>query len=81
MFPDAAARLRAIARDKGTWKGRAGIAEHLGSDTLLPVHVDGIGPMPARTGGEDGFSHGDEVRLTPDAARLCRCDLNGQAPR
>ena len=68
-----------IARDKGTWKGRVGVAEHLGSDTFLHVHVDGIGLMTVRTGGENDFSHGDEVWLTPDPARLYRFDLQGQA--
>ena len=70
-----------IARDKGTWKGRVGVAEHLGSDTFLHVHVDGIGLMTVRTGGENDFTHGDEVWLTPDAARLYRFDKNGQALR
>jgi len=68
-----------IARDKGTWKGRVGVAEHLGSDTFLHVHVDGVGLMTVRTGGENDFSHGDEVWLTPDPARLYRFDLQGQA--
>src|SRR4029079_16006377 len=34
-----------IARDKGTWKGTVGVAEHLGSDTFLHVHVDGMDLM------------------------------------
>jgi len=71
----------AIARDKGTWKGRVGVAEHLGSDTFLHVHVDGIGLTTVRTGGENDFTHGDEVWLTPDPARLYRFDKDGQALR
>jgi multiple sugar transport system ATP-binding protein len=68
-----------IARDKGTWKGRVGVAEHLGSDTFLHVHVDGIGLMTVRTSGEIDFTHGDDVWLTPDPARLYRFDPQGQA--
>jgi multiple sugar transport system ATP-binding protein len=68
-----------IAKDQGTWKGRVGVAEHLGSDTFLHVHVDGIGLMTVRTGGEIDFTHGDEVWLTPDPARLYRFDPQGQA--
>ena len=39
----------AIARDDGR-PGRAavGVAEHLGSDTFLHVHVDGVGLMTVR---------------------------------
>ncbi|MDP1729922.1 MAG: ABC transporter ATP-binding protein [Devosia sp.] len=70
-----------IARDRGEWKGRVGVAEHLGSDTFLHVHVDGIGLMTVRTGGEIDFFHGDDVWLTPDPSRLYRFARDGQALR
>ena len=63
----------------GTWKGKVGVAEQLGSDTFLHVHVDGLGLMTIRTDGDQTFSHGDDVYLTPDATRIYRFDAAGQA--
>ena len=63
----------------GTWKGKVGVAEQLGSDTFLHVHVDGLGLMTIRTDGDQTFSHGDDVYLTPDATRIYRFDAAGLA--
>ena len=63
----------------GTWKGTVGVAEQLGSDTFLHVHVDGLGLMTIRTDGDQTFSHGDDVYLTPDATRIYRFDAAGLA--
>src|SRR6188768_3081332 len=65
-----------ISRDAtpGTWKGKVGVAEQLGSDTFLHVHVDGLGLMTIRTDGDQTFRHGDDVYLTPDPARIYRFD-------
>ena len=68
----------AISTDAGTWKGRVGVAEHLGSDTFLHVHLDDFEePMTVRAGGEIGFNHGDSVYLTPDLSKLHRFDAAG----
>ena len=32
-----------ISTTEGDWKGTVGVAEHLGSDTFLHVHADGLG--------------------------------------
>jgi multiple sugar transport system ATP-binding protein len=63
----------------GTWKGKIGVAEQLGSDTFLHVHVEGLGLMTIRTDGEQTFSHGDDVYLTPDPSRIYRFDAAGKA--
>jgi multiple sugar transport system ATP-binding protein len=63
----------------GTWKGKIGVAEQLGSDTFLHVHVDGLTLMTIRTDGEQTFNHGDDVYLTPDPTRIYRFDAAGKA--
>jgi multiple sugar transport system ATP-binding protein len=68
-----------IARDKGTWRGTVGVAEHLGSDTFLHVHVDGMDLVTVRTDGEKDFKPGETVWLTPDPSRIYRFDKAGQA--
>ena len=64
---------------QGAWKGKVGVAEQLGSDTFLHVHVDGMELMTVRTDGDQTFRHGDDVYLTPDPARIYRFDAAGQA--
>ncbi len=63
----------------GPWQGVVGIAEHLGSDTFLRVHVEGIGDLTVRVSGEMGLHHGDRVSLAPQAGKLYRFDANGKA--
>jgi multiple sugar transport system ATP-binding protein len=69
----------ATAPTPGTWKGKVGVAEQLGSDTFLHVHVEGLGLMTIRTDGDQTFSHGDDVWLTPDPTRIYRFDAAGLA--
>jgi multiple sugar transport system ATP-binding protein len=68
-----------ISKSAGEWKGRVGVAEHLGSDTFLHVHVEGAGLMTVRAGGEQDVTHGDEVWISPDPARIYRFDPAGLA--
>ncbi len=63
----------------GAWKGTVSVAEQLGSDTFLHVNVDGFGLFTVRTGGEETFSHGDDVYLTPDPSRIYRFGPDGKA--
>jgi len=63
---------------EGQWKGRVGVAEHLGSDTFFHVHVDGWPePITVRAGGEVDMNHGDTIYLTPDEERMHRFDAQG----
>ncbi len=70
-----------LSKESGSWAGVVGVAEHLGSDTFLHVHVDGIGMVTVRTGGDVAVNHGDRVFLTPDADRVHRFDAKGLAIR
>ncbi|TKT82695.1 ABC transporter ATP-binding protein [Aquamicrobium sp. LC103] len=68
-----------LSTTEGRWKGTVGVAEHLGSDTFLHVHVDGVGQLTARADGEIVLDHGATVHLTPDPDRLHKFDANGKA--
>ena len=62
----------------GTWRGRIGVAEHLGSDTFFHVHETGLAEtITIRAGGEVALNHGDVVHLTPEPDKLHRFDDEG----
>ena len=68
----------AISASEGAWQGTVGVAEHLGSDTYLYVHLaEGRGTLTVRAGGEFGAHHGDTVHVTPDPAKIHRFDAAG----
>ncbi len=69
----------AVSKTEGEWKGRVGVTEHLGADTFLHIHVDGIGTINVRAGGDVELGHGDAVHLTPDPTKLHRFDGEGRA--
>ena len=54
------------------------VSEQLGSDTFLHVQTD-FGLMTVRTDGDQTFTHGDQVWLTPDPARIYKFDAAGMA--
>lgn len=66
-----------LSLDSGTWQGKVGVSEHLGSDTFLRVDVDGIGTLTARADGEFPARHGDTVWLSPIPDRIHRFDAAG----
>ncbi|MEF2074181.1 ABC transporter ATP-binding protein [Consotaella aegiceratis] len=70
-----------ISTDSGLIKGTAGVAEHLGSDTFIHVHVGPEQQVTVRAPGDSGIRHGDTVYMTPDEGKLHRFDENGQAMR
>ncbi|TYB81078.1 ABC transporter ATP-binding protein [Maritimibacter fusiformis] len=62
----------------GTFIGKVGVSEHLGSDTFFHVHIPEMGePMTVRAGGEVGLRHGDTIHLTPQADKIHRFDEKG----
>lgn len=71
----------AVSKEQGTWKGKIGVSEHLGSDTFLRVHVDGMDMLTIRAAGDVDLHHGDDVYLTPEMDRLHRFDKDGLAVR
>ena len=69
----------AISKSEGEWKGTVGVAEHLGSDTFLHIHCDGLGTINVRADGELAVRHGDTVWLTPEPAKIHKFDDAGLA--
>jgi multiple sugar transport system ATP-binding protein len=69
------------SRDGEGWRGTVVAAEHLGSDTFLYIDVPQTDGITARAIGELGLKQGDQVRLTPDPARIHRFDSQGRALR
>jgi len=68
----------AISATEGAWRGAVGVAEYLGSDTYLYVHLaDGRGTLTVRTDGEFDARHGDTVYLNPDPEKIHRFDAAG----
>jgi multiple sugar transport system ATP-binding protein len=62
-----------ISLTEGEWKGKVGVAEHLGSDTFLHVHPESGGEtITVRVDGEFAARHGDIVYLTPIAEKIHR---------
>ena len=70
-----------ISTTEGAWKGTAGVAEHLGSDTFIHVNTESAGTVTVRTSGDFQIRHGDTVYLTPDPARVHKFGPDGKAMR
>ncbi|MBP0481196.1 ABC transporter ATP-binding protein [Sagittula salina] len=67
-----------VSSTSGLWKGRVGVAEHLGSDTFIHVHDTGLAEtMTIRVDGEVDLHHGDTVYMTPREEMLHRFDAQG----
>ena len=67
-----------VSKTEGLWKGRVGIAEHLGSDTFFYVHDSGLADsITVRAPGEIQMKHGDEIYMTPRADMMHRFDAEG----
>tara|TARA_R100001369_G_scaffold38445_1_gene64082 strand:- start:2337 stop:3341 length:1005 start_codon:yes stop_codon:yes gene_type:complete len=67
-----------VVESGGTFTGRVGVAEHLGSDTFFHVHIPEMSePMTVRAGGEVGLRHGDTIHLEPRAEHIHRFNDKG----
>ncbi|MBL4627805.1 MAG: ABC transporter ATP-binding protein [Roseicyclus sp.] len=63
---------------EGTWTGKIGVSEHLGSDTFFHVHMEGRrDPVTIRAAGEVDMHRGDTIYLTPNAERIHRFGADG----
>ncbi|GAB5445429.1 ABC transporter ATP-binding protein [Gymnodinialimonas sp.] len=63
---------------EGTWKGRVGVTEQLGSDTFFYVHDTGLtDSITVRVSGSFDVKYGDDIYLTPDLDHLHRFDASG----
>jgi ABC-type sugar transport system ATPase subunit len=58
-----------LGKSDGAWKGRVHHMERLGSDAIVYLDADGVGPLTVRTDGETDVSIGDTVFATPRAGR------------
>ena len=68
----------AVDMNEGMWKGRVGVAEHLGSDTFIHVHDTGLTDMvTVRIPGDLMINHGDTIYLTPQMDNLHKFDAQG----
>ncbi len=67
-----------VSKTDGMWKGRVGVAEHLGSDTFIHVHDTGLTDMiTVRITGDIEARHGDTIYLTPQMDQLHKFDQQG----
>lgn len=68
-----------VSKTEGLWKGRVGVAEHLGSDTFVHVHDTGLAEMvTVRISGDLDVRHNDTIYLSPDMEKMHRFDTNDQ---
>lgn len=66
-----------ITDEKGRWTGKVGVAEHLGSETFLHVHLDNGDTLTVKADGDCALSHGDVVNLTAAEDKIMRFDEKG----
>jgi multiple sugar transport system ATP-binding protein len=67
-----------VSRTEGTWKGRIGVSEHLGSDTFFYVHDTGLAnDLTVRVSGEVELRAGNTIYLSPEADKIHRFDDKG----
>lgn len=67
-----------VSMTEGIWKGRVGVAEHLGSDTFIHVHDTSLADMvTVRVPGDISASHGETIYLTPQTDLMHKFDVQG----
>ena len=67
-----------VSTSEGTWQGRVGVAEHLGSDTFIHVHDTGLADLiTVRITGDISVTHGDTIFLTPQVDKIHKFDADG----
>jgi len=64
-----------VSKTDGLWKGRVGVAEHLGSDTFIHIHDTGLlDVMTARITGNIQVQQDEIIYITPALEQLHRFD-------
>ncbi|MEH6834874.1 MULTISPECIES: ABC transporter ATP-binding protein [Falsihalocynthiibacter] len=67
-----------VSMTEGLWKGRVGVAEHLGSDTFIHVHDTGlVDMMTVRITGDIAVNHGDTIYLNPQLDQMHKFGADG----
>jgi multiple sugar transport system ATP-binding protein len=70
-----------LSTSEGRWHGAVQFTEHLGSDSIVHVKVDGLGTIAVRTPGDLDVRRGESLWVTADETRLHRFDERGRAIR
>lgn len=66
-----------ISQDTGTWSGKVGVIEHLGSESFLHVTLTNGSTVTVKTDGDCSLQYGDSVFLTAQENKVHRFDKNG----
>jgi multiple sugar transport system ATP-binding protein len=66
-----------VSKNEGTWAGKVGVIEHLGSETFLHVHVEGIDTLTIKAGGDCDLSYGDSIYLSAAPNKTLHFDEAG----
>ncbi|MEM6409175.1 MAG: ABC transporter ATP-binding protein [Pseudomonadota bacterium] len=67
-----------VVDEGGAWRGRVGVAEHLGSDTFFHIHDTGLADtLTVRATGDVQLKHGDPIYLNPRLDQIHKFDDKG----
>lgn len=66
-----------ISQDTGTWSGKVGVIEHLGSESFLHVTLTNGSTITVKADGDCSLQYGDSVFLTAQENKVHRFDKNG----
>jgi multiple sugar transport system ATP-binding protein len=66
-----------ISQDTGTWSGKVGVIEHLGSESFLHVTLTNGNTVTVKADGDCSLQYGDSVFLTAQENKVHRFDKNG----
>lgn len=66
-----------LSKTEGTWLGKVGVLERLGSETFLHVEVAGIGMLTVRAEGSCDLDYGDEIYLSAEQNKIHYFDKDG----
>ncbi|MBA6225387.1 MULTISPECIES: ABC transporter ATP-binding protein [unclassified Colwellia] len=66
-----------ISTTSGTWPGKVGVIEHLGSETFLHVHVEGKATFTVKAGGDCPYVYGDNIYLSAVENKMLHFDAAG----
>jgi multiple sugar transport system ATP-binding protein len=66
-----------ISQDAGTWAGKVGVIEHLGSESFLHVTLTNGTTVTVKADGDCPLEYGDSVFLTAQKNKVHTFDTNG----
>jgi len=66
-----------ISRDSGTWQGKVGVIEHLGSETFVHVHLASGTTFTVRASGDCDLNYGEHIYLSADPSKILHFDEAG----